>query len=259
MRRQLSLNTSVCAASLWTICALGLLSVTTGVIAGETRVAVASNFTVAANAIGALFERETGHLPIFSFGATGQLYTQVTQGAPYDVFLAADKTRPARAVEEGYAVAGTRFTYANGRLALFSRKASRVNGKSTLTGAENVRIAIANPVIAPYGAAAISVLRSLGVYEKLQSRLVRGTNIAQAYQFAFTGNAALGFVALSQVVGRKDGSHWVVPAYLHPTIAQDAVLLRHGAHNAAAHAFIAFLKEEKVRREIGKFGYGSEE
>ena len=139
------------------ICAFGLIAVDTDAIAGKTRVAVASNYTSAAKAIGVLFEKETVHSVIFSFGATGQLYTQITQGAPYDVFLAADQARHARAVENGYAVRGSRFTYAEGRLVLFTRDASREIGTSTLTEGKLLRIAIANPVTAPYGVAAVSV------------------------------------------------------------------------------------------------------
>ena len=256
MRSQPTLKPAIRTGGIWIFCALGLLVSTAGATAGETKIAVASNFAAAAKSIGALFTQETGHSAIFSFGATGQLYTQITQGAPYDVFLAADKARPSRAVEKGYALPGSQFTYATGRLALFSREVSRVKGQTALTAGDNDRIAIANPVIAPYGAAAVSAMRSLGVYKRLHPQLVRGTNIAQAYQFVFTGNAALGFVALSQLVGRPNGSHWIVPADLHPAIEQDAVLLSHGADNPAARAFVAFLKEAKVRRMIESFGYG---
>ena len=257
MRRQPFLRPIVRAFHIWMICAFGLIAVDTDAIAGKTRVAVASNYTSAAKAIGVLFEKETVHSVIFSFGATGQLYTQITQGAPYDVFLAADQARPARAVENGYAVRGSRFTYAEGRLVLFTRDASREIGKSTLTEGKLLRIAIANPVTAPYGVAAVSVMQALGVYKALRPHLVRGMNIAQTYQFAFTGNASLGFVALSQIAGRTGGSHWLVPNDLHSAIAQAAVLLRHGAQNVAAHAFLAFLKGNDARRVSEMFGYSA--
>ena len=222
MRRQPFLRPIVRAFHIWMICAFGLIAVDTDAIAGKTRVAVASNYTSAAKAIGVLFEKETVHSVIFSFGATGQLYTQITQGAPYDVFLAADQARPARAVENGYAVRGSRFTYAEGRLVLFTRDASRKIGKSTLTEGKLLRIAIANPVTAPYGVAAVSVMQALG-----------------------------------QIAGRTGGSHWLVPTDLHSAIAQDAVLLRHGAQNVAAHAFLAFLKGNDARRVSEMFGYST--
>ena len=257
MRRHAHLKLTIRALSICFACAIGSFALATSAVAGKTRVAVASNFMAAAKAIGVLFEKQTEHSVIFSFGATGPLSTQITQGAPYDVFLAADRARPTLAIERGYAVRGSRFTYAEGRLALFTRDTSREIDSSTLSSAIESRVAIANPVIAPYGAAAVAAMQALGVYEALQPRLVRGTNIAQAYQFAYTGNAAFGFVALSQIAGRTGGSHWVVPAELHPAIAQDAVLLVHGAENAAARAFLAFLKGDGGRRVTEMFGYGA--
>lgn len=234
-----------------------LMALAAAARAGEATVAVASNFTAPAKEIGALFERATGHRAVLSFGATGQLYTQIAQGAPYDVFLAADQDRPALAVKRGLAVRNSLHTYAKGRLALFSRERNRVRDGSALLGAGGARVAIANPVTAPYGAAAIEAMRALGVYDALKPRLVRGTNITQAFQFVYTGNAELGFVALSQLKSRPVGSHWVLPADLYPAIAQDAVLLRRGENNEAALAFLAFLQGDAADAVKEKYGYGA--
>ncbi len=236
---------------------LGLLGATGSLQAGETNVAVAANFTEAAREIGALFEKRTGHKAIFSFGSTGQLYTQITQGAPFEVFLAADQKRPEKAVNEGLAVADSRFTYATGRIVLFSGDEELVKGEQTLRNGDFTKIAIANPVTAPYGAAAVEAMKALGVYDELSAKIVRGNNIAQTYQFVATGNAELGFVALSQLAGKEGGSRWIVPARLYPIIAQDAVLLKQGAGNEAARAFFGFLKSPEARAVKKKFGYGA--
>lgn len=227
--------------------------------AAEVKVAVAANFTAAAKEIGALFARSTGDKAVFSFGSTGQLFTQIAQGAPFDVFLAADEARPKKAVDEGLAVPGSRFTYATGRIVLFSMDKNRVKGAETLKDGRFAKIAICNPVTAPYGAASVEAMKSLGVYDTLRPKLVQGENIAQAYQFVATGNADLGFVALSQVAGRKGGSRWIVPQTLYKPIAQDAVLLKRGAGNKAARAFIAFLKGPEARKVEEKYGYGAGE
>ncbi len=227
--------------------------VSTAAAAGETRIAVAANFTTTAKMIGTAFERASGHKPIFSFGSTGQLYAQISQGAPYDVFLSADRLRAERAVTEGFAVPGSRFAYATGRIVLFSRDKGFVHGNETLTNVG--KIAIANPKTAPYGAAAVETMKALGVYERLEANLVRGNNIAQTYQFVYTGNAELGFVALSQVADHDEGSRWIVPDRLHSPITQDAVLLKRGAENAAAWAFLSFLKGPEARAIIEKHGY----
>lgn len=225
--------------------------------AGETKVAVAANFTEAAMEIGALFAESAGHEAVFSFGSTGQLYTQITQGAPFEVFLAADQARPVKTGDEGYSVPDSRFTYATGRLVLFSRSKGRVNGESTLKEGNFARIAVANPVTAPYGAAAVEVMKALGVYDALAAKMVQGNNVAQTYQFVETGNAELGFVALSQVAGEDRGSRWAVPEDLHGTIAQDAVLLNRGTGNPAASAFVEFLKGPEARAVKKKYGYGA--
>jgi molybdate transport system substrate-binding protein len=226
--------------------------------AAETvSVAVAANFTDAAKEIGASFERETGNKVVFSFGSTGQLYTQITQGAPFDVFLSADDTRTKTAIQQGQGVAGTDFTYAVGKLVLFSREAGLVSGAETLQKAAFDKIAIANPAGAPYGAAAVETMKALGVYDALSDKIVQGQNITQTYQFVETGNVQLGFVALAQLAGKSDGSRWVVPEKLHKPIAQNAVLTKHGENNEAARRFLSFLKGKKARAIMDKFGYGA--
>ena len=225
--------------------------------AGTVNVAVASNFADAAREIGVLFEASTGQRAVFSFGSTGQLYTQIAQAAPFEVFLAADQTRPALAVEEGHAVAASRFTYATGTIVLYSADPGLVAGEATLAAGGFAKIAIASPDAAPYGAAAVETMRALGLYAALEAKLVYGNNIAQAYQFVETGNAELGFVALSQIAAHDDGSRWIVPEELHSPIAQDAVLLKRGAGNDAAAAFVAFLKGPEARAVKEKFGYGA--
>ena len=227
--------------------------------AEEVRAAVAANFNLAARDIGAAFEKATGQKASFSFGSTGQLFAQITQAAPHEVFLAADRERPRKAVEEGYAVPGTRFTYAVGRLALYSREPGLRLSKATLRNRSFDRIAIANPTTAPYGAAAVQAMRALGLYERLAPRLVQGINIGQAYQFVATGNAEFGFVALSQIGNGVAGSHWVVPTDLHAAIAQDAVLLNRGVGNAAARAFMVFLRGPEARAIKETYGYGAGE
>ena len=225
--------------------------------AAELRVAVAANFSDAAREIGALFEAESGYRPLFSFGATGQLYTQIAQGAPFDVFLAADQARPKRAIAEGLAVADSRFTYAQGRLALFSRDEGRIADDAALRDGSFAKLAIANPLTAPYGAAAVEALRALGLQDALEPKLVQGNNASQAFQFVATGNAEVGFVALSQLAIHQGGSHWVVPSKLHSPIAQDAVLLTAGKDSEAAHAFLAFLKSDAARAVLVRYGYES--
>ncbi len=225
--------------------------------AGEVMVGVATNFTGAAREIGELFEKATGHEVVFSFASTGTLFTQISQGAPFEVFLAADRKRPQKAVDEGLAVAGSRFTYATGKIVLYSAYEGLVEGEATLRDGRFTRIAIANPATAPYGAAAVAALDKLGVYEAVESRLVRGNNIAQTYQFVETGNAEVGFVALSQIARRDGGSRWLIPADLYPIIAQDAVLLEEGAENPAARAFLEFLRGPQAAKVKTSFGYGT--
>ncbi len=227
--------------------------------AGETLVAVAANFTAAARDIGAAFSEATGHEAVFSFGSTGKLYTQIAHGAPFEVFLAADAARPARAEAEGLGVPGTRFTYALGRIVLYSADPDLVDANATvLETGDFDRLAIANPATAPYGAAAVEAITALGQLDALAPKIVRGDSIAQTHQFIMTGNAALGFVALSQVAGHDQGSRWLVPTDLYAPIRQDAILLQRGADNTAARDFLAFLKGPAATAIMARYGYGTE-
>ena len=239
-----------------TVAILALLLAAPAARAGEVKVAVAANFTEAAKEIGAAFEKATGHRTVLSFGSSGQLYTQLSQGAPYEVFLSADRERPRKAVAEGFAAADSLFTYATGRLVLFSKNEDGVKGEATLKDGTFSKVAIANPAAAPYGAAAVETMKALGVYDSLVPKIVQGASIAQTYQFVATGNAEIGFIALSQVIRKEGGSRWIVPESLHRPIAQDAVLLETGAGNAAARAFLAFLKGKEARAVKEKYGYG---
>ncbi|WP_138471283.1 molybdate ABC transporter substrate-binding protein [Poseidonocella sp. HB161398] len=236
---------------------LAVLLLGTAASAAETTVAVAANFTAAAEEIGAAFTAETGHEVTYSFGSTGQLFTQISQGAPFDVFLAADQVRPEKAEAEGYAAAGTRFTYATGKLVLWSATPGLVDGgPDVLAGDAVAHVAIANPLTAPYGAAAVEVIAAAGLEDALAPKLVEGKSITQTYQFAMTGNAEAGFVALSQLAGQDDGSSWLVPDDLYTPIRQDAVLLAQGAGNEAAEAYLAFLKGPAAQAIIEAYGYG---
>jgi molybdate transport system substrate-binding protein len=220
--------------------------------AESVNVAVAANFTAVAEELAGLFKAETGHEAVLSFGSTGQLYTQITQGAPFGVFLAADDTRPAKAVADGLGVEGSVFTYAVGQLALYSASLDLADGEAALGGPFE-KLAIADPAAAPYGAAAVEAMTALGIYETVKPRLVTGANISQTLQFVDTGNAELGFVAASQVVGKPHV--WLVPAALHEPIRQDAVLLKTASGNPAATAFLAFLRSPAAVARIEAAGY----
>lgn len=240
----------------------GALSLMLGgaALAGETKVAVAANFTDAAKEIAARFKAKTGHEASLSFGSSGQFYTQIANGAPYEVFLSADVERPQKAEVEGLAVPGSRFTYATGRLVLFSRTPGLVDGPNARGGAVLAKggfekLAIADPKAAPYGQAAVETLTKLKLYDALKPKIVTGASITQAFQYVQTGAAELGFVALSQVVDEKGGSRWVVPASDHTPIEQQAVLLKTGQDNAAAKAFLAFLKSSEAKAIIKRYGY----
>lgn len=227
-------------------------------MADEVQVAVAANFTAPMQQIAVLFERDTGHKATLAFGATGKFYAQITNGAPFDVLLAADDETPARLEMEGYGVAGSRFTYAVGKLVLWSIDPKRVDAQGeVLHKGDFKRLAIANPKTAPYGAAALETMTALGVLPALQSRFVQGENISQTQQFVSTGNAELGFVALSQTFkeGKPYGSLWIVPAKYHQPILQDAVLLARGKDKPAVAALLAYLKGERARNVIRGFGY----
>jgi molybdate transport system substrate-binding protein len=234
-----------------------IFSISPAVHAATTNVPVAANFTEPAKEIAQLFENNTGHKVLLSFGATGQFYTQIVQAAPFQVFLSADQSTPKKLVDEGFALADSLFTYAVGKLVLFSANATTVNGEQTLRDAKFNKIAIADPVTAPYGAAAVETMKALNVYDALVGKIVQGSNISQTFQFVDTGNAELGFVALSQVVTTKGGSKWIVPLNLYSPIRQDAVLLRGGTDNVAAKAFLAFLKGAEATAVMERFGYGT--
>ncbi|MEQ4312110.1 molybdate ABC transporter substrate-binding protein [Pseudomonas syringae] len=228
-------------------------------LADDVQVAVAANFTAPLQAIATDFEKDTGHKLVVSSGATGQIYAQIKNGAPFEVFLSADDATPARLEQEGDIVKGSRFTYAVGTLALWSPKEGYVDSKGDVLKANQYQhLSIANPKTAPYGLAATQVLAKLELTDATKAKIVEGQSITQAYQFVSTGNAELGFVALSQVY--KDGkltggSAWIVPDSLHDPIRQDAVILVKGKDNAAAKALVAYLKGPKAAAIIKSFGY----
>lgn len=230
-------------------------------LAEEITIAVAANFTEPMKRIAAGFEQASGHTVALAFGSTGKFYSQIKAGAPFDLLLAADNETPARLEQEGMAVKGSAFTYAIGKLALWSAKDAVVDahGQVLKRGGFD-HIAVANPKLAPYGAAAIETMQALGVREMLSPKIVLGESIAQTYQFVSSGNALLGFVALSQVVGEegkpKSGSMWIVPEKLHSPIRQDAVLLAKGKDNAAAKALLVWLRSDAAKQVIQRYGYG---
>ncbi|MDD3328918.1 MAG: molybdate ABC transporter substrate-binding protein [Zoogloea sp.] len=227
--------------------------------AEEVQLAVAANFTAPMQKIAAEFEKDSGHKAKLMFGATGKFYAQITNGAPFEVFLSADDETPARLERDGLAVAGSRFTYATGRLVLWSAREGYVDDKGEVLKKGDFRhLSIANPRTAPYGAAALQTLSKLGLLPALEPRFVQGENIAQTQSFIVSGNAELGFIALSQIFrdGKPGaGSAWLVPANLHEPIRQDAVLLAKGQSNPAAAALLKYLKGDKARSIIKSFGY----
>jgi len=238
--------------------AIGLVAgLSTPAQADEVQVAVASNFTAAMQKIATDFEKDTGHRALLSFGATGKFYAQIQNGAPFEVLLAADDETPAKLEKAG--LASKRFTYALGRLVLWSPKAGMVDDKGDVLKQGNFRhLSLANPKTAPYGTAAQEVLKKLGLLEIVTPKIVQGENIAQTHQFVATGNAELGFVALSQVY--KDGkiatgSAWIVPAALHTPLRQDAALLEKGKDKIAAQALMKYLQGDKAKAVIKSYGY----
>jgi molybdate transport system substrate-binding protein len=232
-----------------------------GAVAADVQVAVAANFTAPMQAIAAGFEQATGHRAKLAFGSTGKFYAQIKNGAPFDVLLAADDETPAKLERDGTALAGSRFTYSIGRLALWSAKPGYVDDQGAVLKQGAFRhLALANPKLAPYGAAAVETLNKLGLLAALQPKFVQGENIAQTFQFVSTGNAELGFVALSQVTegGKlKRGSAWIVPTGLHAPIRQNAVVLARGRDNPAALALMKYMKEDKARAIIRAYGYNN--
>jgi len=235
------------------------LAVSTSAFADEVQVAVAANFTAPMKQIAADFEKATGHKAVLAFGSTGKFYAQIRNNAPFEVFLAADAKTPARLVEEGAADGASRFTYAKGRLVLWSARPAVVDDQGAVLNAGGFdHIAIASPKLAPYGAAAVEAMQALGVHDALAPKFVTAENIGQAFQFVKSGNAPLGFVALSQVM--KDGkiaagSAWIVPAGLYAPIRQDAVVLETGRGKPAATALMDYLRSEAARAVIAAYGY----
>lgn len=227
--------------------------------AADVNVAVAANFTGPMERIAPEFEAATGHKLVVAYGTVTKFYAQIRNGAPFDVLVSADDETPIRLEKDGLAVPESRYTYAIGKLVLWSADSGLVDEKGeVLKRGEFRHLAIANPKVAVYGAAALEVMTKLGVYGELEGRIVFGENITQAYQFTATGNTDLGFVALSQIY--KDGqfangSHWIVPAGLYPGLKQDVVLLRRGKGNPAAEALLGFLKSESARKIIRAYGY----
>lgn len=227
--------------------------------AAQAQVAVAANFAEPIKAIAAVLHKTTGHTLKISLGATGKLYAQIQNGAPFDLLLAADSKIPEKLEAEGLAVAGSRFTYATGKLVLWSAQAGRVDAQGAVLRSPGLgKVAYAAPKVAPYGAAAVEAMHKLGLTAALAPKLVQGESIGQTFSFAYTGNADVGFVALSQVLegGRlKSGSMWVVPQHLYSPIRQDAVLLQRGAQNEAARALIQLLKSPNTQDLIRSYGY----
>jgi molybdate transport system substrate-binding protein len=223
--------------------------------AGSVNVAVAANFTEPAKEIAALFKARTGHEAVLSFGSSGQFYTQIKEHAPFGILLSADDERPKKLVSDGLGVEPSRFTYAIGKLVLWSKDANAIKGEETLKAESFNKLSIASPTTAPYGAAAVETLKALKLYDTLQPKIVMGNSIGQAFQFVDSGNAEIGFVALSQLMPNAGGSRWMVPQTLYTEIRQDAVLLKPAENNEAATAFLAFLKSPDARAVIEKFGY----
>lgn len=242
-----------------TFVALTVLFTLNSAWADQVQVAVAANFTAPIQALAKDFEKDTGHTLVASYGSTGQFYAQINNGAPFDVFLAADDSTPAKLEQEKAIVPGSRFTYAIGTLALWSPKPGYVDSKGEVLRKNDFKhLSIANPKAAPYGLAATQVLEQLKLTDVTHAKLVEGQNITQAYQFVSTGNAELGFVALSQIYkdGKvSEGSAWIVPANLHEPIRQDAVILSKGQDNPAAKALVDYLKTPKAAALIKSYGY----
>ena len=227
--------------------------------AGPLHIAVAANFTAPVKAIIAAYEKDTGKTVLPSFGSTGMLYAQIRNGAPFGLFLAADSRRPRLLAEQGIAVPDSRRTYAIGRLVLWSPDPSLVkDGAAALRDGKFSRLAIAEPKAAPYGAAAKQVLEHLGLWKSLSPRIVRGQSITQTYQYVASGNAQLGFVALSQIAmlpPKRKGSQWLVPQSFYTPIQQQIVLLKKAANDAEAKAFYDYLKSPKAEKIIREYGY----
>jgi molybdate transport system substrate-binding protein len=247
-------NTSFLSISL-----LGLLLVSSISSAATTLVAVAANFTKPMTEIAEAFEKSTGHSASLSFGSSGKFVSQFENGGPFEVFLSADDKGPIKLEQSGLAVPNTRFTYALGKLVLWSATPGLVDDQGQVLSKGGFKhIALADPKLAPYGAAAVEVMKNRGLFDKLQPLFVQGENIAQTHQFVSTGNAELGFVAFSQVIDNgkiAGGSGWIIPSDLYKPIRQDAILMKTGAENPAAPALLQFLKSPEALAIIRKYGY----
>lgn len=235
---------------------MGLLCSASAALGETITVAVAANFARPAHGIADHFQAQTGHEVQLSVGSSGKLYAQILHGAPFDVFLSADREKPSALEKSGLTVEGTRFTYALGTLALYSSNPGRFfPHQATLEANQFRRLALANPRLAPYGQAAMDVLTSLGLLDATRPKWIQGENVAQAFQFVSTGNADLGFVALSQIDDDLSADAWIVPADLHQPIRQDAVLLVRPADNRAAEAFMTFIQSPEAGVIMTQFGY----
>ena len=235
-----------------------LLLAAGGASAGDVTVAVAANAAEAVEAVAAEFERESGHRVTVTVGSTGKLYAQILHGAPFDVFLAADQERPRLLVEQGLAVEDSQRTYAIGRLVLWGSDPTVPVNADTLRDGSFRRLAIANPDLAPYGAAARDVVRALGLWESLRPKIVLGENVGQAFAMAASGNAELAFVPLASVLSPRsghEGSYWEIPEYLHAPIRQDSILLDRASDKPAARAFHRFLDTQRAQTIIESFGF----
>lgn len=246
-------------SQLYKIITTALILMSNFAYAGEISVAVAGNFYKPLKVLAAQFELQTGNKVTPSVGATGKLYAQIANGAPFEIFLAADKKRPAKLIEQELAVKESQFTYAKGKLALWSSEPELIDAQGArLKSPELLNLAIANPKTAPYGEQAINVLKSLGIYKQLEEKIVQGQNIGQVFQYVSSGNVRQGVLALSQITlnGKiTSGSAWVIPSSLYQAIEQDAVLLNNGLHNPAAMAFLSYLKTPAAQEIISSFGY----
>jgi len=227
--------------------------------AADIHVAVAANFAAPMQKIATSFEQTSGHKVLLSFGATGNLYAQIKNGAPFQMFLSADDETPAKLEQEGLGVAATRFVYATGKLVLWSSQPNLVDDQGNILKTQRFQhLAIANPKLAPYGAAAVETLSNLGVLQEIKPKFVQGENIAQTYQFVASGNAPLGFVALSQVMGEgkiAKGSAWLVPSHLHAPLRQEAIVLQKGKDNAAVSALFNHLRSDNAKQVMRAYGY----
>jgi molybdate transport system substrate-binding protein len=241
------------------LCAYVIFVVAANAQAAEIKVAVASNFANTLKEIAVEFQRDTGHQLAITPGATGKFYAQISHGAPFDVFLSADDETPRKLAQEGKAIAASQFTYATGRLALWSPSPDLVDKNADILKTDKFKyIAIANAKVAPYGQAAVQTMQKLGVLSKIEPRVVQGESIAQTFQFVSTGNAQLGFVALSQIFENgkiKTGSAWIVPEEMHEQLKQDAVVLQSCKNTSACQALMDYLKSEKIKKMMSSYGY----